>query len=337
MSAKHPEEPSDDEESFDDQIFKPMHHPGKLRIDLQLRVPGEDITSRRAKRENLDRFIWTCCGATGLDPGCEDGGNQWQGIKDKYPLPEDHGLPPDGDYESELSGNRTGESYLDDDDEEGEEQQVVLVDENDDEDEEDEDEEDEDEDEDKGEEEDDDDEEEDEEEDDDDDEEEDDGDDEMDPDLEAYLARVNRKNWEEELWDEVEEHGEGYYHPGKLVLDADMGEFTPAELRTNRPQRTRPELFYWTCCDGGGNEQGCEERQTGLEPGIKEKYPVPEEEEFYRQRKRRRREGDEDEDDEDEDDEDEDDEDEDDEDEDDEDEDDEDEEDEDDEEDENGA
>ena len=88
MSAEDPEEPSDDEESFDDEVFKPMHHPGKLRIDLQLRVPGEDVTSRRAKRENLDRFMWTCCGATGLDPGCEDGGDQWQGIKDKYPLPE---------------------------------------------------------------------------------------------------------------------------------------------------------------------------------------------------------------------------------------------------------
>ena len=314
MSAEHPEEPSDDEESFDDEIFKPMHHPGKLRIDLQLRVPGEDVTSRRAKRENLDRFMWTCCGATGLDPGCEDGGDQWQGIKDKYPLPEDHGLPPDGDYESELSGNRTGESHLDDDDEEGEEQQVVSVDENDDDDDDEEDDDDDDDD-------DDDEGEEDEDEKEDDDEDEDDGDDEMDPELEAYLARVNRNDphWEEELWDEVEEHGEDYYHPGKLVLDADMGEFTPAELRTNRPQRTRPELFYWTCCDGGGNEQGCEERQTGLEPGIKEKYPVPEEEEFYRQRnyrqrKRRRREDYEDEDDEDEDDEDEDDEDEDDED-----------------------
>ena len=298
MSAEDPEEPSDDEESFDDEVFKPMHHPGKLRIDLQLRVPGEDVTSRRAKRENLDRFMWTCCGATGLDPGCEDGGDQWQGIKDKYPLPEDHGLPPDGDYESELSGNRTGESYLDDDDEEGEEQQVVI------------------------------DEDEDEDEDDEDDEDEDDGDNVVNPELEAYLARVERNdpNWEEELWDEVEEHGEWYWHPGKLVLDVDSPiDFTPAELRTNRPQRTQPELFFWTCCDGSGNEQGCEERTTGFEPGIKEKYPVPEEEEFYRQRKRRRREDDEDEDDEDEDDEDEDDEDEDDEGEDDEDEDDEDE------------
>ena len=53
MSAEDPEEPSDDEESFDDEVFKPMHHPGKLRIDLQLRVPGGDVTSRRAKRENL--------------------------------------------------------------------------------------------------------------------------------------------------------------------------------------------------------------------------------------------------------------------------------------------
>ena len=302
MSAEHPEEPSDDEESFDDEIFKPMHHPGKLRIDLQLHVPGEDVTSRRAKRENLDRFMWTCCGATGLDPGCEDGGDQWQGIKDKYPLPEDHGLPPDGDYESELSGNRTGESYLDDDDEEGEEQQVVI---DDDEDEDDEDEDDEDEDEDEDDE-------------DEDDEDEDDGD----PALEAYLARVERRgndpNWEEELWDEEAEHGEDYWHPGKLVLDVDAYqqsdiEFPPAELQTNWPQRTRPELFSWTCCDGSGNEQGCVARETGDEPGIKEKYPVPEEEEFYRQRKRRRREDDEwddeDEDDEDEDDEDDDDED----------------------------
>ena len=300
MSAEHPEEPSDDEESFDDEVFKPMHHPGKLRIDLQLHVPGEDVTSRRAKRENLDRFMWTCCGATGLDPGCEDGGDQWQGIKDKYPLPEDHGLPPDGDYESELSGNRTGESYLDDDDEEGEEQQVVIDDDED----EDEDEDDEDEDEDEDDE-------------DEDDEDEDDGD----PALEAYLARVERRgndpNWEEELWDEEAEHGVDHWHPGKLVLDVDAYqhsdiEFPPAELQTNWPQRTRPELFSWTCCDRSGNEQGCVARETGDEPGIKEKYPVPEEEEFYRQRKRRRREYDED--DEDEDDEDEDDEDDDDED-----------------------
>ena len=42
MSAEHSEEPSDDEESFDDEQFKPMWHPGKLRIDPQLRVPGED-------------------------------------------------------------------------------------------------------------------------------------------------------------------------------------------------------------------------------------------------------------------------------------------------------
>ena len=81
MSAEDPEEPSDDEESFDDEIFKPMHHPGKLRIDLQLRVPGEDVTSRRAKRENLDRFMWTCCGATGLDPGCEDGGTSGRELR----------------------------------------------------------------------------------------------------------------------------------------------------------------------------------------------------------------------------------------------------------------
>ena len=44
MSAEHSEEPSDDEESFDDEQFKPMWHPGKLRIDPQLRVPGEDLS-----------------------------------------------------------------------------------------------------------------------------------------------------------------------------------------------------------------------------------------------------------------------------------------------------
>ena len=167
MSAEHSEEPSDDEESFDDEQFKPMWHPGKLRIDPQLRVPGEDCTSRRAKREGLDRFVWTCCGATGIDAGCEDAGDKWQGIKDKYPLPEDHGLPADGDYESELSGNRTGESDLSDDDEEEQEIAAVSDDEDEDEDEEDD------------------------EEDAEEDEDDEDDEDDVDADLEDYLTRAN--------------------------------------------------------------------------------------------------------------------------------------------------
>ena len=278
MSAEHSEEPSDDEESFDDEQFKPMWHPGKLRIDPQLRVPGEDCTSRRAKREGLDRFVWTCCGATGIDAGCEDAGDKWQGIKDKYPLPEDHGLPADGDYESELSGNRTGESDLSDDDEE--EQEIAAVSDDDDEDE---DEEDDEEDAEEDAEED---------EDDDDDEEEDD----VDADLEDYLTRVNYGQQGLEVYDEEEAHGPDHYHPGELkLLDGDGGEFTEKELRSNVPQRTQPELFEWTCCGALGNEQGCQEKgdygsDQFFQEGIKEKYPLPAES------KKRRRDDDDDED-----------------------------------------
>ena len=268
MSAEHSEEPSDDEESFDDEQFKPMWHPGKLRIDPQLRVPGEDCTSRRAKREGLDRFVWTCCGATGIDAGCEDAGDKWQGIKDKYPLPEDHGLPADGDYESELSGNRTGESDLSDDDEEEQEIAAVSDDEDEDEDEEDDEED---------------------AEDDEDEEEDEEDEDDVDADLKDYLARADYVELMGlEVYDEEEAHGPDHYHPGELQGGE---EFTEKELRSNVPQRTQPELFEWTCCGALGNERGCEEKdEFNSEPGIKQKYPLPTES------KKRRRDDDDDDD-----------------------------------------